>query len=351
MLASVWAFGSAVAQSATSLPPGPKVSIITLTQPIPNVPQYTLVDKPWFGEELPKRSGGRLVIKTGTWAENSLSGPEILRLTRSGQVDIGAAPLTTVSGDVPLLDGVDLAGMSPDIQKARRIAEAAVPTANKELERVGVRILGVFPYPAQVIFCRQGFSSIADLKGRKIRTFGASLNDFVTALGMQPVSIGFPEVYSALERGVVDCAVTGSGSGNSGKWPEVTTHMTTLPLFWAVTAYYANLAWWNKLDPAVRGFLEANIKEIVDLQWKLGADGSADGIACNTGKADGCKIFNLVTKNPMTAVAAGPADQAQISKIFADTVLPGWVKRCGARCGELYNEVIAPISGVKYVAK
>ena len=30
------------------------------------------------------------------------------------------------------------------------------------------------------------------------------------------------------------------------------------------------------------------------------------------------------------------------------TVLPGWVKRCGVKCGEIYNQVIAPISGVKY---
>jgi len=38
-----------------------------------------------------------------------------------------------------------------------------------------------------VIWCRQPVSSLADLKGRKIRTFGASLNDFVTAIGAQPV--------------------------------------------------------------------------------------------------------------------------------------------------------------------
>jgi len=29
-----------------------------------------------------------------------LNGPEVLRLVRAGQVDIGAAPLSTVSGDV-----------------------------------------------------------------------------------------------------------------------------------------------------------------------------------------------------------------------------------------------------------
>jgi TRAP-type transport system periplasmic protein len=26
------------------------------------------------------------------------------------------------------------------------------------------------------------------------------------------------------------------------------------------------------------------------------------------------------------------------------------VKRCGARCGEIYNEVVAPITGLKFTA-
>ena len=29
-------------------------------------------------------------------------------------------------------------------------------------------------------------------------------------------------------------------------------------------------------------------------------------------------------------------------------VLPAWVKRCGERCGETYNRIVAPITGVKY---
>jgi len=32
-------------------------------------------------------------------------------------------------------------------------------------------------------------------------------------------------------------------------------------------------------------------------------------------------------------------------------VLPAWVKRCGARCGDIYNDVVAPISGVKFAPR
>jgi len=42
---------------------------------------------------------------------------------------------------VPLLYGIDLAGLNPDIAQARKVAEAMIPVANKDLEKfIDVRI-------------------------------------------------------------------------------------------------------------------------------------------------------------------------------------------------------------------
>ncbi len=198
-----------------------------------------------------------------------------------------------------------------------------------------------------MIFCRQPFTSLADLRGRKIRTFGNSLVDFVNALGAQPVSIGFPEVYSALERGVVDCGITGTGSGAAARWPEVTTHVSDLPLSWALTGYLANLSWWNRLDPAVRAFLEATFREVSDRQWELGAAATRDGLDCNSGRAASCSIHQLAAR-PMTVVPATDSDRVLLRRILERDVLSGFVRRCGERCGATYNEVIAPVSGVRH---
>lgn len=341
--------GAARAEIPT-LGPGPKVKIATVTQSGPTIPQYTKVDVPYLKEIVPQKSGGRVEVTTASWPEMGLNGPEIIRLTRSGQIDIGGAPLSTVSGDVPMLDGIDLAGLNPDIVQARQVAVAMIAPANAELERFNTKIVGVFPYPAQVLWCKKSLAGLADLKGRKIRTFGASLNDFVLAIGGQPISIGFPEVYSALERGVADCAVTGTGSGNAQKWYEVSSFLYTLTVSWSTAAYYANLGWWNKLDPAVRDFMTAVLAEMQDKQWELGAAATQDGIDCNVGKAEGCKIHTLVTKDPMTEVKPTDADRQWLREILSHDVLPGWVKRCGDKCGALYNQVIAPITGIQYLA-
>lgn len=341
------AAGPTLAQMPASLPAGPKVTMLAVTQPLPTQPQYTRVDVPYLREMVPARSGGRIEVTLSTHAERNLSGTEIVRLVRSGQAELGAGTLTTLSGDVPILDGIDLAGLAPEIGIARRIAEEMMPVANRDLERFGVRLVIIYPFPAQVVFCRQPFASLADLRGRKVRTFGNSLVDLVSALGAQPVSIGFPEVYSALERGVVDCAITGTGSGVAARWPEVTTHISDLPLAWALAGYMVNLNWWNRLDPQVRSFLEGTFREIGDKQWELGQAATRDGIDCAIGRAEACRIHSLAQR-PMAEVKATEADRAALRRILQENVLPGFVKRCGVRCGEVFNQVIAPLAGVRY---
>ena len=146
-----------------------KLTITAVTQPLNTQPQFTRVDQ----VRAARRPEGEVGwqdrgARSRPMPRRSLGGQEVLRLVRAGQVDIGASPLSTVSGDVPFLDGVDLAGLHPEITLARKVADALVPLANKELEKFGSRIIATYPFPAQVVFCRQPVSSLADLKGRKV---------------------------------------------------------------------------------------------------------------------------------------------------------------------------------------
>lgn len=339
-IASVVALMSATAVHAQ------KISVQAITQVAPNLPQYTKVDQPLLRDGMASATGGRVEVTLASWPERNVSGPEVLRLVRSGQVDIAAGPLTTVSGDVPILDGVDLAGMNTDIRQARKVADAMVPVANKELERLGIKLVATYPFSGQMLFCRKPIASLADIKGLKVRTNGPSAADLVKALGGQPVSLAFGEVYTALERGTVDCGITGAGSGNGVKWPEVSTHLYTLSLSWSTSGYFVNLAWWNKLDPAIRAQFEKTFAAIQEAQWKLGVEATEDGIACNVGRAADCKLHTLV-KRPMTEVKPQGNMVAVLQQELSEDVLPGWIKRCGDRCAAVYKEVIEPISGIK----
>jgi TRAP-type C4-dicarboxylate transport system substrate-binding protein len=101
-----------------------------------------------------------------------------------------------------------------------------------------------------VIFCKPPIKGLADLKGLKIRVGDQSSANFVAGLGASGVPMPFGEVQQSLARGVVDCAITGPASANSGGWPEATTTVLPLALQLAVNGYAINLNTWKKLSPA-----------------------------------------------------------------------------------------------------
>jgi TRAP-type C4-dicarboxylate transport system substrate-binding protein len=333
-----------------SLTAGPKLTINSVTQSLPSLPQYA-IELDYFQKRIPAWSHDRVTFHPSTWAESAVNGSDILRLVSQGQIDVGASPMATVAGDLPLLEVADLAGLSPKVDQAKKVAGAIMNDANERLKRYGVKMIASYPFPANFIFCRAPLKSLTDLKGRKVRTFGPSQNDLVATLGGQPVNIGFPEVYQALATGVADCAITATTSALASKWFEVTHYIYDLPISWGTGGYYVNLRWWNGLAPDVRTFLEQSFKLLEDSEWRFGDQGSAQGLACATGDAAGCKGKPLSGKDVMTVIAPQPEDVSKLQTILKTVIVPKWVSRCGANCGPAFNRDIAPVVGFSYEAK
>ena len=63
---------------------------------------------------------------------------------------------------------------------------------------------------------------------------GTSQGDFAAAVGAVGVTIAFGEVVPALEKGVVDCGITGTMPGYKAKWTEVTNTLFRLPVGYTV---------------------------------------------------------------------------------------------------------------------
>ena len=71
------------------------------------------------------------------------------------------------------------------------------------------------------------------------------LATFVTGVGGTPITMSSAEVVTAVQRKVIDCAITGTTSGNTGKWPEVTTHLLPLYMGWAQRCGAECVKEWN----------------------------------------------------------------------------------------------------------
>ena len=66
-------------------------------------------------------------------------------------------------------------------------------------------------------------------------------------------------------------------------------------------------------------------------------------------EAEGCKIGRVVVRQADDDRRARRMPiTRRCGNSLTSVVLPAWVKRCGERCGETYNRLVAPITGVKY---
>jgi len=154
---------------------------------------------------------------------------DTLRMVRTGAFDIVQSTVGAAARDDAFLEGIDLIGVSTSMEQLQEAVDAFMPELEKRVaEKFNAKPLAVWPYGPQVFYCNADISSLDDFEGLKVRSYTSSMSTLIEALGATPVTMSFKEVYPALQRGVVDCAITSPTSGNTGNWPEVTTHF--LPL-------------------------------------------------------------------------------------------------------------------------
>lgn len=111
-----------------------------------------------------------------------------LRVLRSGLFDIVTLRLAQVSRDEPFFLGPDIVGLSTDYETARKVVDAYHDVFDKRLqERYGGKLLGIYPFGPQVVFCKTPIAGLADLKGKKVRVYDQSLAKFIERLGGIPV--------------------------------------------------------------------------------------------------------------------------------------------------------------------
>lgn len=313
-----------------------------------NLTQYKNFEQPFWAKEIPERSEGAVTAEITPFNEMGLKGAEIFRLMRLGVIDFGSTVLGYVAADDARNEAIDLAGLAPDVETARRISDAYKPVYDKFYrERFGVKVLGVWPYSAQVLFCNGEVKGLADLKGKKIRTANRTLAEFVEAFGGTGVTMAFSEVVPALQNKVVDCAITGTLSGNSAKWHEVATHIYALPLGWSHVMHGVTVKTWERLDPKVRAFLEREIAGLEDRIWKSAAEETQQGYDCNAG----LPACTAGTKAGMKITQMTDADRALLQKALAETVVPKWAARCPGDCVTAWNASIGRIVGIEAKAK
>jgi TRAP-type C4-dicarboxylate transport system substrate-binding protein len=272
-------------------------------------------------------SGANLRVDRSEFMALGLNLADALRLVRGGSYDVVSTQVGLASRDDPFLEGIDLIGVSTNMDDLQAAVDAYRELFDKRVtERFGARVLAIWPFGPQVFFCNQPIKSLDDLKTLRVRSFTPSMSKLIEALGATPVSIPFPEVYPSLQRGVANCGVTSPTSANTGRWPEVTTHLLPLSVSGSIQAHLVNGAWWAKLTPQQQEAMTREMRQMEKDLWSLARTINEDATNCSTGKEPCAPKPHL--KYTMTLAQVGPADLDRVRKISQELVLTEWAARC-----------------------
>lgn len=315
-----------------------------------SLPLHKQYEMPFWNEVIPEASDGKLTVELTTHNQMSLGLGEIYPLLGQGVYDVAMTVADYAVSDAPELEGLDVPLLALTANEAKSMVEAARPMVNDIYkDRFNSQVLAIVPYPPQVVFCNKDIAGLDDLKGLKVRASGRMTAKLLDALGAEGVNVSFGEVPGALQNGVVDCAVTGAGSGYSAGWWEVSTHLLPIPLGgWDSVVTAMNMDKWNSLDAdtqkTIQSEIEANFEAPV---WATAQDALVNDIACLTGNG----VCPAGDSRSMTLVEASDADFAKAKDILTTKVLPDWAERAGGDWSKRWNESVGTVVGVEIKSK
>ncbi|MDO5612535.1 MAG: TRAP transporter substrate-binding protein [Paracoccus sp. (in: a-proteobacteria)] len=310
-----------------------------------NLPLYQQFETPFWTERLPELTGGDMSAQLTSFDQMGIAGADVFRMLGDGVFDIGSTVADYTVGDAPELEGLDVPLVANSANEARAMVDAARPmVADIMRDRFDAQLLGIAPYPPQIVFCRGDVQSLADLRGKKVRGSGRMTTKFLEALGAEGINIAFSEVPGSLERGVIDCAVTGAGSGYSAGWWEVSDHLLTLPLGgWDPVVIAMNADRFDGLSADQQAALQAAVTEGLEAPAWAAAEGGLQGdLACLTGSGE-CARGQAAS---MVLVEASEDDIATARGILTTEVLPDWARRAGDDWAARWNETVGQTVGL-----
>jgi TRAP-type C4-dicarboxylate transport system substrate-binding protein len=301
--------------------------------------QYRDHEVPFWRDRVPELTGGQVQASISAFDRAGLNGEELLNYLRLGVISVANIPLSLASQEDPAIGAIDLPLLSQSMEALRKTVALWRPHLTELLrERYNSELLAVYTQMAQVVFCRRPFSSLLDLAGRRIRTSSVAQSEVVSALRAIPIIMPFAQVTDALRKDIVECVITGTFAGNEIGLHELTSHVSSLPISWFVSAVAFNRTAWAALPQLVQDRLRGGLRQLEAEIWLAAEQNTADGLACNAGLPSCLRG----RRGSMTIVNEPDADTRRLLQVLAETVLPNWVARCGPECAETWNRIAAP---------
>ena len=289
-------------------------------------------------ERIKERTNGQIEIQISSFPELGLAGPDTLRLVEDGTLGMVEIYSGYIGGDLPIVDVANLWGVIPDFATNWKTIEAVQGPIHKIIEeRSHGIVLAESYYGNNYYYTSKPIRTPADLEGMKVRSHSTVLGDLINGMGANAQFVAFSEVYTALERGILDAAVTCGPCGAGLRWFEVADYLNGPIISIGVTYITINKDRWDEIPADLQAIMreeamkhQVENRRLVENVW--------DPLGITDNVAGGMEHI------PFSQALKDAQKQAAI-----DVVIPNWVNRTGGPDSEavkMFNEFVGPIIGV-----
>ena len=292
-----------------------------------------------FRARVKERTNSRVIFNFRSYSELGLYDADAISLLQSRSLSAAEVYPGYVSGDLAMLEAVNLWGLYPDSATQFAVIDATRNDVRRIIERATDGVVITEHYTdGNFFFSTKELLSPDDFVGLKTRSYRVVLHDLLEGMESLPHVTDFFDVYGTLEDQTTDAAVSCGLCGAGQRWYEVADYLHgpingSAGVSWIVM----NRDRWDSIPSDLQAIIieEGNrhrekSSELASMEWTQEA-------------------ISTHTENGMVHAELSPEIHDAMLQAHLNSVLPRWVERAGGPDSEavrLFNEVVAPIVGV-----
>ncbi len=221
-----------------------------------------------FIKEVEQGSGNRVSITLHT-NQSLLRMPEIKRGVQTGQVQMGEILLSAYGNEDPMFEVDGIPMLVTNFTQARVLTGLQRPFVQARLQRQGLTLLYMVPWPQSGFYTNERLDSIEGLRGTKFRTFNAATQRFAQLVGATPTLVQAAEVPQAFATGVVNAMVTSAATGVDSQAWDFVRHFTPVGFTRTKNAVFCSTRALNALPENVRSLMRDAAERAEQRGWGL----------------------------------------------------------------------------------
>lgn len=261
-----------------------------------------------FVEDVAEKSGGKMEVNLSEGGAMGLKDADALRYMQIGTPTMAFIWSPFLGRDAPDIANVYVFGLVNGAQEHLKALPAVQEVLEKGIESRGIEVIGFMGLPIlqASIFCRNPVPDLEALKSVKLRVGTREQVETFSKLGVAAQIVPQNELYSALQTGVIDCALYPARFAHTVSLHEVAPHATPVgfpfpPIPYAVMVHQSS---WEGLDDPLKDAVLGAMENVTAASFDFDKDAEAEVAARQSTTEQGVTWYDVFPDADQAAIRA-----------------------------------------------